>query len=153
MAGGEVGEQRDRALERGGEVEQAIERLRRPGFAERDRREPPAGELLQGARQSRGGRAGHGGVLDERQRQSVVAPTCLVERQDRRVGVHPDHTPGGKRHGVLVDRLVSCGHPRDAGGMQRERAAERAAQVVALGQLAGVDAQQLPRAGEQSHLQ
>ena len=63
-----------------------------------------------------------------------------------------DDAAGGQRHGVLVERLAP-GAGRNARGAQRERAAERPAQVVALGQLARVQRQQRARPGEQCHLQ
>ena len=54
-----------------------------------------------------------------------------------------DDAPGGQRHGVLVDELGVM--LLDARGAQRQRAAERPAQVVSLRQLAGVEGQQRAR--------
>ena len=57
-----------------------------------------------------------------------------------------DDAAGGKRDGVLVERLAAA--LVEAGGTQRERSAEGAAEVVSLWQLAGVCAEQRARSGE-----
>ena len=56
-----------------------------------------------------------------------------------------DHASRGERNRVLVQRLTVAG--RDPGGGECQRAAEGAAQVVALGQLALVYREQLARPG------
>ena len=62
-----------------------------------------------------------------------------------------DDAPGGQRHGVLVDWLAVMF--LDARGAQRQRAAERPAQVVSLRQLARVEGQQRARARQECHIE
>jgi hypothetical protein len=62
-----------------------------------------------------------------------------------------NYAPGAQRDGILVDRFV--GVSLDTCGLQSQRAAERAAQVVSLGQLSGVNCQQCPRAGQESEIE
>jgi hypothetical protein len=62
-----------------------------------------------------------------------------------------DDGAAGERHSVLVERgplVVS-----DAGGVQRERGTESPAEVVSLGQLAGVDGEQRPSSGKKRQLE
>ncbi len=140
----------DRVLERRREIEQAAERPRGPGAAVGDRRERAAGEPLDRARHAGRRGARHRGVLDEGQRQAVVAPPRLPARQVAGVGMCGDDAPRRRRHRVLVERLAPLA--LDPGRAQRERAAERAAQVVALGKLPGVDRQQRAGPREERHL-
>ena len=61
------------------------------------------------------------------------------------------HAPRRHRHGVLVEGLaVALGQ---AGRSQRERAAEGAAEVVPLGQVALVPGEQLAGTGQQRQLE
>ena len=131
VVGGEVGDQRHRALETGDQLEQAVERVRRPWTAVGDRRKRSPGEPLDRVHHPRGRCARHSCILDERQRQPVVAPPRFAVRQVTEVRRRGDYAPRRQRHHVLVDRLA-C-RQLNAGRAQRQRAAEGSAQVIALG--------------------
>ena len=148
---GEIGDQRGRALEPGDELEQAIQRPRRPWASVGDRRERALCQLLDRADHAGCRGARHRGVVYERQRQPVVASARFAVRKVAGVLSRRDHAPRRQRHRVLVERLARG--QLDAGCVQRQCPAEGSAQVIALWQLAGVERQQRPRPGEECHLQ
>ena len=150
VAGGEVGEQRDRALERGGEH-------RTGRRASRAVQGPLNGNRARAARRRarsiartspRRGRARHG-----------CSPRRTAATAGSRAG---PVSPSGRIAGsVQADTTLPAASATaswstarrrgsvDAGRAQRERAAERPAQVVSLGQLARVERQQRARPGKQ----
>ncbi len=110
------------------------------------------GQLSDRLRDAGRGRAGDVGVVDRRDRQAVVAAPRLAGRQGVRIAAERDDAAGGERDCVLVERLARRGL-LEPGRVQRQRAAERAAEIVALGQLARVALEQRAGAGEQDALQ
>jgi hypothetical protein len=139
--------ERHGALERERRVEQARERRLAPRAVERDRREAPVGELVDRAHEPRGGRPRLLVRADERRHDAVVAPPALARWQEAHVRDARDRRARRARDCVLVERAAAGrAHPR---GLERESAAKRAAEVIALRQLARLRAQELDRSGEQ----
>ena len=130
-----------------------LQRRRGPGAGVGNRCDPSAGELFDGGEESGGGRAGHRRVVHERKRAPIVAPALLVEGQIGGVPRPRNEAVSGERDRILIDRLAPSGQRPHAGRAQRQRAAERAAQVISLGQLARVEGQQRPCPRKESHIQ
>ena len=143
VAGGEVGHERGRAFESCRGIEQAGERPRRPRTAVGDRRQPPP-RAPQSRRAARSP-----SCPSARRRSRTAAPGDSRAGPARRKGREPgsacaDTTlPAASATASWSSGSESCS--LDARGAQRQRAAERAAQVVALGQLVGVGREQLAR--------
>ena len=101
-----------------------------------------AGELDRSPRRTPGGgRPRDVRVVDRRDLQAVVAPARFAVRGAMSGSRARRETtlPRGERHGVLVERLAAArARSMPAARSSASAAAERAAQVVALGQLARV---------------
>ena len=89
-------------------------------------------------------------IVDRGDAQAIVAPPPFAVGKRARLAHVGDDAAGRQRDGILVEWLAVL-HP-DPGGAKRERSAEGAAQIVALGQLARVGREQLARARQQGHL-
>ena len=138
-------------LQRGGELEHAGERGGVPWARVRDRRQRARRRASRSPRPAPRRSSRTHPVLDRGNLQAVVPSPRFPMRQRARLAHPRDDAAGGQGDGVLVERLaVRCGHAR---GVQRQRAAEGAAQIVALGQLARVGREQLASAGKQRHLE
>ena len=140
----------DRTLERRGDVEQAGERGRGPRPGVGDRRKRAAGELLDRLAQP----ARRSCPRGPSPRSAGAPGDSRAGRFRRAGGVPASRAPETTLPAASATASWSTGSPhvlRDPGRAQRERAAERAAQVVALGQFAGVARQQLPCPRKQRH--
>src|ERR1700686_4457351 len=106
MMCGEVRDQRDGMLGRGGSAEQPVERLCAPWSHERDRAQAPCRETLDRLQDSGGGRAGQVGVVDLWDCEPVVASARFAVREDASLTFARDDAAGGDRDSILIERLA-----------------------------------------------